>query len=51
MSKLRFIAHLVRESLLTPTRGQQHLARSAAPDELGITWIGHSSVQPSALSP
>ncbi len=42
-SKLRFIAHLVRASLLTPTRGQQHLPRSAAPDELGITWIGHSS--------
>ena len=42
-SKLRFIAHLVRESLLTPTRGQQHLPRNAAPDELGITWIGHSS--------
>jgi L-ascorbate metabolism protein UlaG (beta-lactamase superfamily) len=42
-SKLRFIAHLVRESLLTPTRGQQHLPRSVAHDKLGITWIGHSS--------
>ena len=42
-SKLRFIAHLVRESLLTPTRGTQHVPLPAARGELGVTWIGHSS--------
>ncbi len=41
--KLRFIARLVRESLLTPMAGSHHLPLPAAPGELGVTWIGHSS--------
>jgi L-ascorbate metabolism protein UlaG (beta-lactamase superfamily) len=42
-SKLRFISHLVRESLFTPMRGGQHMPLPTGPDEIGITWIGHSS--------
>ena len=41
--KLRFISHLVRESLLTPTRGAHHRPEPAAPGAVAITWIGHSS--------
>lgn len=41
--KLRFIARLVRESLLTPMAGKPHLPLRAAPGEVGVTWIGHSS--------
>ncbi len=41
--KLRFISRLVRESLLTPMAGSHHLPLTAAPGQLGITWIGHSS--------
>ena len=43
VSKTRFISTLVRESLLTPMRGQQHLPLAAPPAQLGLTWIGHSS--------
>ncbi len=42
-SKLRFISHLVRESLLTPVSGEQHRPVAPAPGELALTWIGHSS--------
>ncbi len=42
-SKLRFIAELVRESLLTPTLGVQRKPVPARPGETAITWIGHSS--------
>ncbi len=41
--KLRFISHLTRESLLTPTLGRQHILEPAVPGGLAITWIGHSS--------
>ncbi len=41
--KLRFISHLVRESLLTPTRGVSHTPEPAQPGAVAITWIGHSS--------
>ncbi len=41
--KLRFISHLVRESLLTPMRGIQHPPLAAGSGEVGVTWIGHSS--------
>ncbi len=42
-SKLRFISNLVRESLLTPMRGEQHLPLAAKAGEIALTWIGHSS--------
>ena len=42
-SKLHFISHLVRESLLTPMTGEQHTPTAPAPGELALTWIGHSS--------
>ena len=41
--KLRFLSNLVRESLLTPMRGEQHRPVPASPGEMGLTWIGHSS--------
>ena len=43
VSKVRFISTLVRESLLTPMRGQQHLPLAAPAENIGLTWIGHSS--------
>ncbi len=42
-NKLRFISHLVRESLLTPTRGSYYTPAAAEPGAVAITWIGHSS--------
>ena len=42
-SKLRFISHLVRESLLTPMTGQQQRPVAPAAGELALTWIGHAS--------
>ena len=41
--KLRFISRLVRESLFARMAGSHHLPLPAAPGELGVTWIGHSS--------
>ncbi len=49
-SKLHFLSHLVRESLLTPTRGTQHKPLSAEPGTIAITWIGHSSFLVEAAS-
>ncbi len=43
VSKLRFISTLVRESLLTPMRGRHHLPLAAPAENIGLTWIGHSS--------
>jgi L-ascorbate metabolism protein UlaG (beta-lactamase superfamily) len=43
LGKLRFIANLVRESLFTRMQGRQFAPVAAAPGQLGITWIGHSS--------
>ncbi|TCK75828.1 MBL fold metallo-hydrolase [Acidipila rosea] len=41
--KLKFIAELVGESLFQPLRGTQHTPVLADRNELGITFIGHSS--------
>lgn len=41
--KLHFLSTLVRESLLTPTRGEQHRPIAPLPGAIAITWIGHSS--------
>ncbi len=41
--KLRFISHLVRESLLIPTAKQHGKLLAAQPGALAVTWIGHSS--------
>ncbi len=43
ISKLQFISNLVRESLFTPMRGEQHLPLAAPAGSYGVTWIGHSS--------
>jgi L-ascorbate metabolism protein UlaG (beta-lactamase superfamily) len=42
-NKLRFIANMVRESLLTRMQGQSAKPIPAPPQQMGITWIGHSS--------
>jgi L-ascorbate metabolism protein UlaG (beta-lactamase superfamily) len=41
--KLRFLSDLVVSSLFTPMRGSTHAPLRAAPGELGVTFIGHSS--------
>lgn len=41
--KLRFLSDLVLGSLLQPIQGSSQVPRPAAPLELGITFIGHSS--------
>ncbi len=43
LNKYRFLAELVRESLLTPMRGSRQLLRAAGAGEAAVTWIGHSS--------
>jgi L-ascorbate metabolism protein UlaG (beta-lactamase superfamily) len=41
--RLRYTGHLLWRSAVTPMRGTHQRPRAAMPDELGITFIGHSS--------
>jgi L-ascorbate metabolism protein UlaG (beta-lactamase superfamily) len=41
--RLRYIAHLLWRSAVTPMLGTHQHPRLVTPDELGITFIGHSS--------
>lgn len=41
--RLRYTGHLLWRSAVTPMRGTHQRPLIAAPDELGITFIGHSS--------
>ena len=41
--RLRYTGHLLWRSAVTPMLGTHQRPRLAMPDELGITFIGHSS--------
>jgi L-ascorbate metabolism protein UlaG (beta-lactamase superfamily) len=41
--RLRYTGHLLWRSAVTPMRGTQQRPQPAMPDELGLTFIGHSS--------
>jgi L-ascorbate metabolism protein UlaG (beta-lactamase superfamily) len=41
--RLRYTGHLLWRSAVTPMRGTQQRPKLAMPDELGISFIGHSS--------
>jgi len=43
VTKVRQLARLARESHAQPMRGSSRPAQLVAPDELGVTFIGHSS--------
>ena len=41
--RLRYAGHLLWRSAVTPMQGTQQRPQLATPDELGISFIGHSS--------
>lgn len=41
--RFRFVFHLIARSALKPMQGMQRIPVPAAPKELGVTFIGHSS--------
>ncbi|HEY3989955.1 MAG TPA: MBL fold metallo-hydrolase [Acidobacteriaceae bacterium] len=41
--RLKYAGHLLWRSAVTPMRGTHQRPQLAAPDELGVTFIGHSS--------